>query len=279
MVSGGHPLTDSTGRAGELNGLFNLSVRERDQQSCQEGWTTAVSLFGNGGQRLRDLVMDHGRDLWGTENCHVAGSAFIIAYLTRITWPVVAQYVLERRVPDVRLSNLNFHWKGRQVDGTALNRPFFAVLPADPASGHPDAVVVADAVELYARLKEWLFDANLNIVIPSLRQAARASLKVSWNAVAASCAQAFNRLYDVVEEPETVVKDAEAFFGDASSPVYREVSMEVFAHQGKQGLFTRRAGCCLWWRSERSNDLCSNCILLTREQQDARFRQNLEARR
>ncbi len=271
----GHPLADSMRRAGALSDLFNLPVQERDQ----DGWLGAPSLFQDDDQRLRDLVTAHGRDRWGTENCHVAGSAFIISYLTRVTWPLISQYVLERRVPDVRLINLGFHWDGQRFDGTALDRPTFVALSNDPDSSHPDAVVVADAAELYARLKEWLFDSNLEIVIASLRRAARASLKVSWNAVAASCAQAFNKLYEVTEDPELVARDAGAFFGDPSSPVYREVTMEVFAHRGKQGFFSRRAGCCLWWRTERSNDYCSNCILFTREQQDTRFRQILERRR
>ena len=274
VVSGGHPLADSLRRAAALSGLFKLPVRERDQQ----GWLEAPSLFQGDDQRLRDLVMAHGRDRWGTENCHVAGSAFIIAYLTRVTWPLISQYVLERRVPDVRLSNLEFHWDGQRIDGTALDRSSFAALPDDPGSSHPDAVVVADAAELYARLKEWLFDSNLEIVIASLRRAARASLKVSWNAVAASCAQAFNKLYYMMKEPEIAGRDAGAFFGDPSSPVYRQVTMEVFAHQGKQGFFSRRAGCCLWWRSEGSKDYCSNCILLSRAGQDERFRKILERR-
>ena len=274
VVNGGHPLAESMRRAEALSGLFNLPVQDADQ----EGWLSARSLFQDDDQRLRGLVIGHGRDRWGTENRHAAGSAFIIAYLTRITWPLISQYVLERRVPNVRLDNLEFHWEGQRIDGTALNRPSFAVLPADPASGHPDAMVVADPAELYGRLKEWLFDGNLDIVIPSLRQAARASLKVSWNAVAASCAQAFRKLYETAEKPETVIQDAGAFFEDPSSPVYRQVSMEVFDHQGKQGFFSRRAGCCLWWRTEKSSDFCSNCILLTREQQDTRFRQTLEGR-
>ena len=261
-------------RAGSLSELFNLPVVDQHR----EGWIEAQSLFQDD-QRLRDLVAAQGMDRWGTDNCHAAGSAFVIAYLTRVTWPLISQYVLEQRVPDVRLSNLAFHWDGQRIDGTALNRPSFAALPTDPACGHPDAVVVDDPAELYARLKEWLFDSNLDIVIPSLRRAARASLKVSWNAVAASCAQAFNRLYEVTGEPEVVVRDADAFFSDPSSPVYQQVTMEVFAHQGKQGFFSRRAGCCLWWRTERSNDYCSNCILLTHEQQDARFRRMLERRR
>jgi len=277
-VSRQHPIVESTRRLGALNDLFYLPVRERDQARAQESWLEASSLFRDDDQRLRDLVAAYGRERWQTENRHAAGSAFIIAYLTQVTWPLISHYVLERRVPDVRLDNLAFHWDGGQIDGTALNRPSFAALPADPGSNHPDAEVMPDEAALYARLKEWLFDANLDIVIPSLRRAARSSVKVSWNAVATSCARAFNRLYEVSETPESVVRDAEAFFGDPSSPVYRQVTMEVFTHQGKQGLVSRRAGCCLWWRTEKPNDFCSNCILLTREQQDARFRRTLERR-
>lgn len=274
-VSGGHPLADSLGRAGALSSLFNLPVRSPEQ----DGWLGAPSLFQDDDQRLGEMVMSQGRDRWGTENRHTAGSAFIIAYLTKITWPLISQYVLERRVPDVRLSNLEFHWNGQGIDGTAIRRPSFAALPGDTASNHPDAVVVAGVPELYPLLKEWLFEGNLNIVIPSLRNAAQASLKVSWNAVAASCAQAFKKLYEVSGQPECVVRDAADFFGDLTSPVYREVTMEVFRHQGKQGFYSRRAGCCLWWRTDEAKDYCSNCVLLSREQQDARFRQNLEGRK
>jgi hypothetical protein len=76
-----------------------------------------------------------------------------------------------------------------------------------------------------------------------------------------------------------VVRDAEVFFGDTMSLLFGQLTMEVFEHQGKRGFFSRRVGCCLWWRSERSSDYCSNCILLSREQQDERFREMLEGRR
>lgn len=274
MVNYKHPLAESIRRAGDLSGLFNLSVRDANH----DGWLGAGQLFQDNDQRLGDLVMALGLARWETENRHVAGSAFIIAYLTKVTWPLISQYVLERRVPDIRLSNLEFHWTGEIIDDTAMSRPSFAVLPGDPAANHPDAVVVADEAELYERLKDWLFRGNLDIVITALRRASRASLKVSRNAVAASCAQAFKKLYDVSDKPEIVVEAADAFFGDSSSPVYRQVTTEIFSHQGKSGFFSRRAGCCLWWRTEQSNDYCSNCILLSREQQDTRFRKTLERR-
>lgn len=270
-----HPLAESMRRAGALSDLFVLPVRDQDQ----EHWIEAASLFQGNDQRLRDLVLAHGRDRWGTENRHLAGSSFIVAYLTRLTYPLISQYVLEHRVPNVSLSNLAFHWDGQRIDGTALSRPSFAALPNDPESGHPDAQVVPDDAALYAQLKEWLFDSNFDLLIPSLRRAARASLKVSWNAVASSCAQVFHRLYYLVEEPEKVVRNAEAFFGDPSSPAYRQVSMEVIEHRGTRGYFARRAGCCLWWRGERTKNYCSGCILLSRDQQDAQFRGMLEERR
>ena len=265
-----HPLVESIGRAAALNDLFAISIRHpgRDQ------WIEAESLFLRNDQWLRDLVTAYGRDRWGTENRHLAGSGFIVAYLTRLTYPLISQYVLERRVLDVSLSNLAFRTNGERIDGTALRLPRFAALPDDPARGHPDAQIVQDEAALYGRLKEWLFNSNFELVIPSLHWAARASLKVSWNAVASSCAQVFHRLYGLAEAPDVVLRRAEAFFGDPSSPVYRQVSMELIEHQGRQGYFARRAGCCLWWRA--AQDYCSGCVLLSREEQDSRFRKILE---
>ncbi len=143
--------------------------------------------------------------LLGSTNHHVAGSAFIIAYLTCLVWPVIGQYVLERRVPNVSLSNLAFHRTagsfGSQIDATALTHPYFVLLP-DPSVTHSDALVVKYKAALYIRLKEWLFDDNLAKVIEALNRAAQASIKISQNAVAAACAQAFHRLYPVVENPD-----------------------------------------------------------------------------
>ena len=82
--------------------------------------------------------MAHGENYWGSTNHHVAGSAFIIAYLTRLVWPVIGQYALERRVPNV-------------------------LLPDDPIVTHSDAVVVKDEAAL-AILK--LFDEDQEIPKP-----------------------------------------------------------------------------------------------------------------
>ena len=193
-------------------------------------------------QRLRNLVMTYGRKAWGTTNNHVAGSAFIIAYLTRLVWPVIGQYVLQRRVPKVSLDNVAFHCNTEGIDATALNHPWFAVLPGDPAVDHPDSEGVAGKADLYGRLEEWMFDSNLTPVIDALHRAAGASIKVSQNAVANSCTQAFHWLYSASKDPSPIVREASTFFDEQDSPVYGQVSMEVFEHLGKQGFFSRRSG-------------------------------------
>ena len=271
MASPGHPLIGSMHRASALSPCFDLPVRSPGE----DGWIDAPALFEGDDRRLRDLVMAYGWDRWGTDNPHVAGSAFIIAYLTRVTWPVVSQYMLERRVPRVTLDNLALHRDGQRIVSTALNSPAFVALPDDRDASHPDVEVVADESALYGRLKEWLFDANCNRVIAALRRAARASIKVSQNAIGASCAQVFRQLYVIADDPQMVVHEAKAFFSDPVSPVHGQVTMEVFEHQGKRGLFSRRAGCCLWWRSSKASDYCSNCILVPREEQTRRFHEML----
>ena len=266
-----HPLADSMARAQELGGFFALPQR----QPYDPGWTSARDLFNGDDQRLAELVRVYGQRAWESDNRHVAGSAFLVAYLSRVVFPLVGQYVLERRVPDVSLDNLSFHWNGPGIDATGLNRLTFAALPGDSAANHLDAMAVADADALYARLKVWLFEENLNIVIDSLLRAAGASWKVSLNAVAAAFSQVLNRLYATAGRPEEVVRIAAAFLTDPDSPIYGQLTMEEFQYQGRTGFFSRRRGCCLWWRSPRSNDYCSNCILLPQDQQDQRFREML----
>ena len=140
---------------------------------AEGGWISAYELLLTDGARLRDLAMAHGENYWGSTNHHVAGSAFIIAYLTCLVWPVIGQYVLERRVPNVSLSNLAFHRTagsfGSQIDATALTHPYFVLLP-DPSVTHSDALVVKYKAALYIRLKEWLFDDNLAKVIEALNR-------------------------------------------------------------------------------------------------------------
>ena len=271
MTGDRHPLADSMARAQELGGFFALPQR----QPGDAGWTSARDLFKGDDQRLAELVMAYGQGAWESDNRHVAGSAFLVAYLSRVVFPLVGQYVLERRVPDVSLDNLSFHWNGPGIDATGLNCLAFAALPDDSAADHPDAMAVPDADALYAQLKVWLFEENLNIVIDSLLRAARASRKVSLNAVAAAFSQVLNRLYSAAGRPDEVVRIAGAFLTDPDSPIYGQLTMEEFQHQGRTGFFSRRRGCCLWWRSPRSSDYCSNCILLPQEQQDERFREML----
>ena len=264
----GHPLAHSLEGAGRVNQLFNFPFAgERD-----EGWTPATELFLGDEQAFGDLVRSYGAYSWGSTHPHVSGSAFMIAYLTRLVWPILGQYVMHHRVPNASLDNIAFHRQGQRVDATGLVRPSFALLPGDPAADHPDAQVMPDLVSLYDRLKEWLFDANLRVVIASLRRAARASIKVSENAVGASCSQVFRELYDRSGDPDNVVREGHRFFSDPESLVYRQVTMEIFEHQGMRGFFSRRAGCCLWWKAQPTNEYCSNCILLSREEQDVAIR-------
>jgi Ferric iron reductase FhuF-like transporter len=268
-----HPLVASLRRAGTVSPYFDMPVVGVETA----GLVKATDLYLGDDERLRHLVLTYGREAWGTTNNHVAGSAFIIAYLTRLVYPVIGQYVLQRRVPKVSLDNLSFRFASGRINATLLNQPLFAALPDDPAAEHPNALIVTSKTALYQLLREWLFESNAELVIGALHRAARASIRVSQNATAASCAQAFHRLYPVMEDPDRVLRDAKTFFEDPASLVYQQVSMEVMEHGGKRGFFARRAGCCLVWRTRRANGYCSNCILQPREQQDRQFREMLMA--
>ena len=272
-----HPLIDGMRRAGSIDRYFDLPIRDPKQ----DGWISGEDLFLGDDQRLRHLVQTYGQAFWGTANTHVAGSAFIIAYLTRLVWPVIGQWVLEQQVPDVTLGNIAFHQIDDRIDATALAHPTYATVANGPNAGHRDGhndgTTVADPEALYSQLKEWLLVANLELVVESLRRAAGASVKISWNAAATACAQAFHHLYPVSETPETLLTHARLLFGDSSSPLHGQLTVEAVTHQGRSGFFARRRGCCLAWRTQRANGYCSNCILTPREQQDREFQEMLAA--
>ena len=270
-----HPLTQSLIEAGSLDPYLNLPVCDPNQA----GWCAATDLLTGDYARLKELVTSYGYASWGTDNNHVAGSAFIIAYLTRVIYPVIGQYVLHRRVPRATLENLAFHRQGESIDATGLRQPQFATLPDDPAASHPDSEVLKNEQHLYQKLKEWVFTANLDIVVKTLVRSASASPKVSQNAVAAACAQAFHRLFYLLEDKDSVIRDADTFFQDSSSPIYGHISMEIIEHQGKAGFFGRRAGCCLIWRTSAGDGYCANCILQPKEEQSQRFREMIAAGR
>ena len=266
-----HPLIDGMRRAGSIDRYFDLPIRDPQQ----DGWISGEELFLGNDQRLRYLVRTYGQAFWGSTNTHVAGSAFIIAYLTRLVWPVIGQWVLEQQVPDVTLGNIVFHQLGDRIDATAMARPTFATVANGPHAGHEDGTTVADQEALYFQLKQWLLMANLELVVESLRRAAGASVKISWNAAATACAQAFHHLYPVSETPEALVTHAHKLFDDPSSPLHGQLTVDAVTHQGRSGLFARRRGCCLAWRTDRANGYCSNCILTPREQQDREFQEML----
>ena len=266
--SGGtHPLSESLAKAESLGGFFAMPQAGR----VDGGLASARDLFQGDDRLLGEMVAAYGQRAWESSNRHVAASAFLVAYLSRVVFPLVGQYVLAGRAPDVSLDNLAFHWNGPAIDATGLKQLRFAALPNDPAVDHPDAISSADRSALYKQLKDWLFQGNLEQVIPDLQRAAGASPRISWNAVAAAFSQALNRLYAAAGRPAEVVAAADAIFLDSESPICGELTMEEFESHGNTGFFSRRRGCCLWWRSPRASDYCSNCILLPRQEQDRRF--------
>ena len=266
-----HPLVQGMYRMKEISPYFQLSVNWTEG----EGWISAYDLFHNDDDRLINMVRNYGIEHWNSSNPHVAGSAFLIAYLTRLVWPVIGQYVLERRVPDVSLKNLVFHINNESetsyIDGTAMVHPHFAALKDDIDIHHEHAIRIIDYGSLLTVLKGWLFDENLSQVIDSLNKVCRASIHISKNAVASACGQAFRHLYPVVDDPDNLVQIANELFGDESTIIFGQVTMEVINMETRSGLFARRLGCCLAWRTDRLNGYCSNCILVPKHEQDRLF--------
>ena len=96
-----HPLIQGMYRMKDISPYFQLSVNWAEG----EGWISAYDLFHNDDNRLINMVRNYGIEHWNSSNPHVAGSAFLIAYLTRLVWPVIGQYVLEKVVRNQWISS------------------------------------------------------------------------------------------------------------------------------------------------------------------------------
>ena len=87
MADAGHPLLDSMAAAERLGGYFAMPLR----RPGVTGWTDAADLFRGDDRRLERLVTAYGERAWASSNRHVVNSAFLVAYLSRVVFPVVGQ--------------------------------------------------------------------------------------------------------------------------------------------------------------------------------------------
>ena len=146
-----------------------------------------------------------------TRDSAVVGTFFLNAYARTVVGAALASLVTERRVPDVGPPNLAVRVGpdgiAREV---ALARSRVALLPDDPAAGHPEAVVVPDV----AALRRWLrerYIAHVTVLVEPLHARTRRGPRALWATASDMCSSVLAILAQVELQPTALDDEARAF--------------------------------------------------------------------
>lgn len=218
------------------------------------GWSTAAELYSDA-PLLDDLLRRLGRE-HGTDVPQVTGSLFLKGYLWRVLAPVVAAFLLERRVPDLGPGSVALRFDGRgfpadlAVDGT------FAALPDDPDAGHPGALVLASEEDLSRYLGERFAGSHLPGLLAALRPRTRRGSgtlrEMAVDAVADAfliVGQGLGREGEAVGLAESVLAGPSALCGTTN--------YFVVERDGRRETSRVRNACCLYYRL--GQDACRTC--------------------
>lgn len=217
-----------------------------------DGWLDCAGAARD--ERVLDGLLEDVGAVYDTDRRDIMGTRVIEIWTWMVAAPAAATLLTARRLPDLRAANV-------LIDPTlyavALRRPTVAVLPGDPAAGHPDARVVADEAALAAELNRALADAHLAPLVATLNRMTRRPARALWRSAADRVADAFLYAGEQLGRVDEAHALAVASLRDAPAPLRARVERRVC---GGEPMHVRD-GCCLYWRTP-SGERCVNCPLL-----------------
>lgn len=203
-------------------------------ETLAPGWLPATDLTG---PALDDLL-DVPRRLWGAKP-HAAAALAYKQYTYWLAMPAVLGWAVARRVPLLDAANVAVRLGGGDDHRVRLGmrRPLLAVLPDDPAAGHPDAVVAAGEAELLAVLRGTLLDRHVAPLVAATRERVRVGAHTLYGQLAAGVTYVLSAASELLADPVGAGAALLDALGMARLAGLRE------APEG--GLCVRRSTCCL----------------------------------
>jgi len=237
-----------------------------------EGWTTAEVLASD-----RKLLAEQTACLGERRDLSKRDAALYVlgSYAWGVGGPAIACHVLSRRVPDISPENVAVRFDGGYCEA-ALVRERFAVLPADPAAGHPGAVVVADEAVLLGWMRERLV-AGVEPLLEGLRTFVRIGERAARSRVADLASRAFLMVAADTDDPMRHAADAETFVTAPGSPLRGTTMFFVVERGGERATFLTRGACCRAYRRP-GHGHCDSCPMLTKEEREERAIAQMAAR-
>ena len=166
-VEATHPLLETLGHLPvAYDGSGEPSVRLGPPSSTGV-WFSAHGLLGRQSGLIDDALAEI-REAFNAEARDVQAAYFFGAYAWYILGAALTPYLIAKRVPDISPANVWGTTTSGRLSRIALRHGRFACLPDDPAAGHPDATVVADADALLAHCRTQV-EAHLGALIGMMR--------------------------------------------------------------------------------------------------------------
>jgi Ferric iron reductase FhuF-like transporter len=210
-----------------------------------DGWIPATALVS--GERLAELFELPER-LWDAPS-HAAAVLAWKTYTYQLAKPLATGWALAREIPLLSADNLLLRVLPKAPYlAVGLRRPASAVLPTNPASQSPDAILAEDEAALLTFFGETLIAQHLQPLLERTKEVRKVGERSLWGQAAAAFAYAF------ADVSATAMQDA-ALFTDAL-PVHGLAGVD-------DGEAVWRKTCCLAFASP-SLTACSDCVTVTR---------------
>lgn len=265
-----HPLGQSFQRLASFNRYLTICLGEQ----TGAGWYAPEALLDPDAPLLSTLIATV-QERFQTKAPNIVGSALFQSY----QWPLIAAgvacYLIERRLPDLSVTNVQLRLsEAGDAVGIAFRGGHFAALADDPAAHHPHATLLPDRAVLRACLRVGL-ETHLGWVIERLGERVGCRSVGLWLAAADRCVSTLLWLMQA-QNPTVgfaaVETEINGICRVPGSPLATDkAGLLPIVHQEQTHLFLDRATCCYWYKTE-GGDYCSTCPHLTRDERQERLR-------
>jgi hypothetical protein len=220
------------------------------------GWVAVDGLLAPDGPARQGWI----HALW------LAGAAAAVA-----GGPLIAGFLLERRVPRLRADEIRFRLGAEGwPDRIAFASPRMLVLGSDPAAGAPGAVAAADVAALRRGLAAEIvgFCAAL---VGAVRQAAKVGERTVWGYLADILAAVYLEAGRVAGDQRAAAAEADLLFDLASPPLRVRPGWLPLEQAGRAHLFRLHGQCCFAYKLEDAG-YCATCPFTGEPERSERLR-------
>lgn len=243
----------------------------RDPALDPGGWVTPGELCDVGDGTLDSLLADVGRQ-WGTAERRVQASFLIGGYAWYAVAPVLAAYLLERRVPSLAQDNVAVWLDPADGPGRlALGSDRFTAVATDPAAGTRSVTVVPDEDTLRDALHDEIV-GHMTPLIAAFRARTPLGMRAQWLEVADRVGSALHHAGERSGTEAAAIREADALVHRPGSPLNSPRSrFAMYEHLGERRVVKLRGACCLSYRID-GHAYCMSCPLVDEAERAERVR-------